>query len=323
VSVSPYPPPWPTAKLAPGTLVAEPVTPSKTTTSAPGSSSPQVLKQPGLPITPSNSIYIATSSIDGYVFVTSLVDPKDVMKRNFARPVQAVALSPDFKNDRSYISGGLAGNLILTSGGRAGVSANANTSSAAATASGWLGALGLSSNSGKDTVLFSGEGAISTIKWSLSGKFVAWVSEAGISIMRSNILLESADSDSAWKRVAHINRPNRKIWDEMSAVWKARAEWIDDDRLEAEDGDERNGNGSIGLPADPTKAPHDTSKAGPKSSKKKKKLEKLLVGWGDTAWVLKVSPGGAGTGKEIGERSVGSADIVHMSVSLYGFEFLS
>ena len=66
-----------------------------------------------MPNTPSNQIYIASASIDGHVCVSSLVDPKDVTLRNFARPVQAVALSPDYKNDRSYLSGGLAGELIL------------------------------------------------------------------------------------------------------------------------------------------------------------------------------------------------------------------
>ncbi|KAL9063881.1 MAG: hypothetical protein Q9157_008045 [Trypethelium eluteriae] len=107
-------------------------------TSSPGKSSRQV----PLPNTPSNAIHIATASIDGKVCVSSLVDAKDVTLRNFARPVQAVAISPDFKNDRTYLSGGLAGNLIVTVGGKAGVSADANTNSAAAAASGWLGSIG-------------------------------------------------------------------------------------------------------------------------------------------------------------------------------------
>lgn len=231
------------------------------------------------------------------------------MKRNFARPVQAVALSPEFKSDRSYISGGLAGNVILTVGGRAGVSANANTNSAAAAASGWLGSIGLGTNTGKDTVLHSGEGAISTIKWSLTGKFVAWVNEQGINIMRSTIDLESIDSDSAWKRIAQVDRPNRRGWEDMAGVWKARAEWVNENNLESDDEDTHI-NGNIHHTSDASKALQAVGKNGTKT--KKKRFEKLLVGWGDTAWVLKVHPGGSGIGKHIGERSVGSADIVHM-----------
>ena len=112
--------------------------------------------------------------------------------------MQAVALSPDYKNDRSYLSGGLAGELIHTVGGPTGVRSNANTSSASQTAQGWLGAIGLGGHSGKDTILHSGEGTITAIKWSLSGKFVAWSNEHGIRIVRTDLPLDSADSDNAW-----------------------------------------------------------------------------------------------------------------------------
>jgi vacuolar protein sorting-associated protein 41 len=89
--------------------------------------------------------------------VQSLVEHKDVQVRNFARPVQAVALSPDYKNDRTYVSGGLAGNLVLSVGGRAGtISTSTTTGTAAAAASGWLGTIGLGTNTGKDTILHSG-----------------------------------------------------------------------------------------------------------------------------------------------------------------------
>ncbi|KAJ9647000.1 Vacuolar protein sorting-associated protein 41 [Coniosporium tulheliwenetii] len=247
VSVSPLPPAPNTRPEALARTVTEaPATPVRATSANnAATASPRTPKQqPSIPATPSNSIYIATSSIDGHVCVQSLVDSKDVMLRNFARPVQTVALSPEFKSDRSYLSGGLAGSLILTTGGRAGVSANANTNSPAAAASGWLGSIGLGSNTGRDTVLHSGEGSISTIKWSLTGKYVVWVNEQGIKIMRSNIRLDSADSESAWKRIAHVDRPNRKGWEDMAGVWKARAEWINDSNLESDDEDFPASNGS-------------------------------------------------------------------------------
>lgn len=247
--------------------------------------------------------------------MSSLVDQKDVLLRNFARPVQAVALSPDYKNDRTYLSGGLAGQLILTSGGKVGVSANANTNSAAAAASGWLGSIGLGSNTGRDTVLHSGEGSISTIKWSLSGKFVLWVNEHGIKIMRSNLKLQSADAENAWKRIGHIDRPNRRIWEEMASVWKARAEWVDDARLETDEDQASLANGSHASPPLSINASESLAKMTHTNAKsKKKKIEKAVVGWGDTAWVIHVKPEGAGTGRDVGERQAGGADIVHKYV---------
>ncbi|TKA47811.1 hypothetical protein B0A49_13388, partial [Cryomyces minteri] len=200
----------------------------------------------------------------------------------------------------------------MTVGGRAGAKSDANTNSAAAAASGWLGAIGLGSNTGKDTILHSGEGSISTIKWSLSGKFVVWVNEQGIKIMRSNIKLDSADSDSAWKRIGHVDRPNRRGWEEMAGVWKGRAEWIDEKSLEADEEEVPVRNGSLQENGTPGSVRGGKAAVRGSLPVKKKRVEKLVVGWGDAAWVLHVHPGGAGVGKDVGERSVGSADIVHI-----------
>lgn len=266
-----------------------------------------------MPPVPSNQIYIASSSIDGYVCVSSLVDPKDVTLRNFGRPVQAVALSPDYKSDRSYISGGLAGELILTVGGQTGVRSTANTSSASQTAQGWLGAIGLGGHGGKDTILHSGEGTISSIKWSLSGKYVAWSNEHGIRIMRTNLHLDGADSESAWKRIGFIDKPNRRIWQDMAGVWKARMEWIDDQSLESDDDAIMSMNAKHGVDKTESILPHHRLHE-PSNKANKGKTEKLVIGWGDAAWVVHVHPGGAGVGKDVGERSVGSAEIIHLYV---------
>jgi hypothetical protein len=254
-------------------------------------------QSPNLPLTPSNLIHIATASIDGHVCVSSLVDPKDVTLRNFARPINAVALSPEYKSDRTYLSGGLSGNLIMTAGAKPGVSADANTNSAAAAASGWLGSIGLGHSTGKDTVLHSGEGAISTISFSNSGRFVVWVNEHGIKIMRSHLKLESHESESAWKRIAHIDRPNRNAWPDMASVWKARVQWVNDDALEADLDEPRAPNGS---------AAQDSTKASRKTPP-----EKLLVGWGDTAWLVHVYAARVTTGKNGVQRLPGRADILH------------
>lgn len=251
-------------------------------------------RQITIPQTPSNAVYIATSSIDGNVCVSSLIDPKDVLLRNFGRPIQAVALSPDYKSDRTYLSGGLAGNLIVTVGGRVGTSSNSTTmSGATAGAAGWLGALGLGGNNGKDTILHSGEGGISTIKWSLSGKYVMWVNEEGIKIMRSHLHLDHAYSEFAWKRMGHVDRPRGPEWDEMASVWKARAEWVGDE---------------VESVATDSSTPSQTP------TSKKQQVEKLVVGWGGTVWIINVFP--SGRGKDARAKAIGSAEVVTMLVVL-------
>lgn len=223
--------------------------------------------------------------------------------------MQTVALSPDYKNDRSYLSGGKAGSLVLTVGGRAGTSEKSNTTgSAAAQASGWLGSIGLGSNTGKDTVLHSGEGTISTIKWSLSGKYVVWVNEKGIKIMRSNLSLESAESDFAWKRMSHIDAPHRPEWEDMAAVWKPHVEWIDEAGLESENDYDENANGSTDQAASGVMP----ARLLPKVRGQSKRVEKMVVGWAGTIWVVDVHLGGSGVGKEVGERKIGRVDVVTM-----------
>ena len=241
----------------------------------------------------SSSTYIATSSIDGHVCVSAVLDQKDVTLRNFARPVQAVALSPDYRSSRSYLSGGLAGHLILTTGGRQGGKEDANTINAAAAASGWLGQIGLTSSSGRDVILHQGEGSIGAIKWSLSGRFVAWVNETGIKIMRSNCGLGSEDSELAWRRIGHVDRPKRKAWEENGALWKARLEWIDERYLEEEPSIDRKETNGL--------------------RKIEKKTEQLLIGWGDTIWILHIYSEGSAprTGSSKGFKK---PDIVHQCV---------
>ena len=254
-----------------------------------------------VPDVPQNRIFIATSSIDGNVCIASLIDPRDVQLRNFGRPVQTVALSPEYKSDKTYLSGGQAGTLVMTTGGQAGKSANATTSGAAATASGWLGSIGLGSSTGSDRVLHSAEGIISTVKWSLSGKYVLWVNEQGIKIMRSNLKLESNESGMEWKRMSHIDRPHRPGWEDMAGVWKARAEWIDRDNLEAEDDSN-------------VLAPTSANGAASKPDAKPTGVEEILIGWGDTVWLIKVYPGSTKSGNDnkSGSDKIGSAEVATM-----------
>lgn len=310
ISISPFPPPIPTGKPdAVSRIAGEHLgTPSQSPSGIKPSTPSKSPRPPPVPATPSNSIHIATSSIDGNVCVASLVDTKDVTRRSFGRPVQAVAISPDFKNDRSYLSGGLAGSLILTVGGRAGTSSTSTTTGGAvATASGWLDTIGLGSNAGKDTVLHSGEGTISTIKWSLSGKYVVWVNEQGIKLIRSNLHLE-AESGHSWQRFSHIDRPNRPGWEEMAGVWKGRIEWVDEDGLESDEDE-------YAVPTSLLSRHTSTLPADVQSSKRPKKLksiEKLVVGWADTIWIINVHSRGSVTSKEPGGAKPGRAEIITM-----------
>ena len=215
-----------------------------------------------------------------------------------------MGLSPQYKSDRTYLSGGLAGNLVLTVGGRSGHSSvSTTTGTAAASAAGWLGTIGLGTSDGKDTVLHSGEGTISSVKWSLSGKYVVWLNEHGIKIMRSNIDLDGADAESSWKRIAHIDHPQGDEWDEMASVWKGRVEWIDEKSLETDE-DDKAREGAASSPA--------TAKLKQQAARGNDRIEKLLVGWGNTIWLINVHPGGTGVGKHVGEHSVGRAEIIKM-----------
>lgn len=241
--------------------------------------------------------------MDGNVCVQSLVNMKDVQLRNFARPVQSVALSPEYRTDRTYLSGGTAGQLILTVGGGPGRSTSTTTGSAAATASGWLGSMGIGGNTGKDTILHSGEGIISTIKFSLSGKYVVWLNEHGIKIMRSKLHLDNADAEDAWKRIGHIDRPQTEEWDTMASVWKGRVEWIDEQAVESDESEQ----GPLDKPVSPA-----TEKLREQAVLGKRSIERLLVGWGGTIWIIHVHPGGVGVGRNVGEKTIGRAEIVKM-----------
>ncbi|WZH46220.1 uncharacterized protein QYS62_007292 [Fusarium acuminatum] len=294
ISISPYPPPLPTEKPEAiqrhGASSSASVSSGRHADSSPAAASRKPREASQIPRTPANDIFVATSSLDGNVCVQSLIDMKDVQLRNFARPVQAVALSPEFRTDRTYLSGGLAGQLILTTG-----------------ASGWLGSMGLGGNTGKDTILHSGEGTISTIKWSLSGKYVVWLNEHGIKIMRSKLHLESADAEDAWKRVGHIDRPQTDEWETMASVWKGRVEWVDEQAVEVDESDQSATEKGTSAAADKLREQTVLSKKG---------IERLLVGWGGTIWIIHVHPGGVGVGRHLTRHRL-RMDCIISGISLY------
>lgn len=212
----------------------------------------------------------------------------------------SVALSPNFYNDRTFLSGGLAGSLVLSQNDRPGsrlVSNLANVTNA--TPASWLGSAlgGLTGGSaGKDVVLHGGDGAVSSITWSReSARFVAWGTEMGIKIMRSHMFdsieldilrgagVAAAERVGAWKRICSLDRPE-SIPEDLSGVYKPKIEWVDRRTLvEGEEGQH----------------------VGWEISK-----ERVVIGWGPHVWVLNVT----GVSKDTAdlESKWGYAETVNM-----------
>lgn len=58
--------------------------------------------------------YFATGSIDGTVVIGSIEDPQDISGFDFKRPIHAVILDKNYTSTKTFISGGMAGEVILT-----------------------------------------------------------------------------------------------------------------------------------------------------------------------------------------------------------------
>lgn len=62
----------------------------------------------------SDGTYFATGSIDGTVAIGLLEDPSSITSFDFKRPIQAVVLSSDYATNKTFVSGGMAGEVILS-----------------------------------------------------------------------------------------------------------------------------------------------------------------------------------------------------------------
>jgi hypothetical protein len=102
----------------------------------------------------SDGTYIGSASLDGTVAVTSILDKSDVLVKDFKRPVHSIALDPEYSVTKSFISGGTAGEVVLTERG-------------------WLGNL-------VDTVLDSGEDPVVSIYW--IEDVIIWMNGMGVSV---------------------------------------------------------------------------------------------------------------------------------------------
>ncbi|ORY04934.1 vacuolar protein sorting-associated protein 41 [Basidiobolus meristosporus CBS 931.73] len=113
--------------------------------------------------------YVATASDDGKVLITGLYND-EISAFNYMRPVKCIALDPEFskKSARQFVSGGMAGQLIMNQ-------------------KGWLGH--------KDTIIHGGEGPIYALEW--RGDLIAWANDTGVKIY---------DTTSN-QRITYIDRP--------------------------------------------------------------------------------------------------------------------
>lgn len=100
----------------------------------------------------SDNTYFATGSIDGTVAIGLLEDPSNITSFDFKRPIQAVVLSSDYATNKTFVSGGMAGEVILSQRN-------------------WLG-------NRVDTTLVKGEGPITGIF--TIDDIILWMNDAGI-----------------------------------------------------------------------------------------------------------------------------------------------
>lgn len=100
----------------------------------------------------SDGNYFATGSIDGTVAIGLIEDLSTVTSFDFKRPIQAVVLDSDYKSSATFVSGGMAGEVILSQRN-------------------WLG-------NRIDTVLAKGQGPIMGIF--TVDDVILWMNDAGI-----------------------------------------------------------------------------------------------------------------------------------------------
>lgn len=97
---------------------------------------------------------VGSAGMDGHVAITSL-HSSEQYRFDFRRPMRALALDPQFgrRSTRAFVSGGLAGALVLRE-------------------KGWFGH--------RETVLHSGEGPVWSIAW--RSHWIAWANDGGVRI---------------------------------------------------------------------------------------------------------------------------------------------
>ncbi|CAG8500991.1 4625_t:CDS:10 [Ambispora gerdemannii] len=138
--------------------------------------------------------YVASASMDGKVVINGLYN-EEVRHYNYKRPLKCVALDPNFSRNATgqFVSGGLAGQLILHEKGTVG----------------WFG-------NNVDTILHQGEGPIYAVKW--RGSLIAWANDMGIKMYDTN----------SKQRITWIFRPDNSPRPDL---YRCHLCWRDDTHL--------------------------------------------------------------------------------------------
>ncbi|AOA65151.1 Vacuolar protein sorting-associated protein 41 [Komagataella phaffii CBS 7435] len=102
--------------------------------------------------------YFASASMDGTVVVGSILNDKDIVAYDFKRPVHAVIIDRQYKVTKSFISGGMSGEVILSTRN-------------------WLGQRA-------DTVLETEHGPITSIK--CVDDLIIWTNDKGITFYQTS-----------------------------------------------------------------------------------------------------------------------------------------
>lgn len=142
--------------------------------------------------------YLASSSMDGTVVIMNINDEKDITGNDFKRPVHSVALDPNYKATKAFISGGMAGDVILSERG-------------------WLGQR-------SDTVLQTSEDPVIAVYW-LEGVII-WMNDSGINIysqFTKNLLLNIPRPEDSPR--ADLYKP-RICTPESNRIYIAWADWV-------------------------------------------------------------------------------------------------
>ena len=114
--------------------------------------------------------------------------------------------------------------------------------------------------------------------------------------MRSHLNLGAAEAELSWKRLRHIDRPSHPGWEEMASVWKAKAEWINEDGLEIDEDPLMFAN-QEGLTEKIASLGDGTLR-----KRAEKRIEKLVVGWGGTMWIINIHSGDPTSTKSLEHR---------------------
>ncbi|PVF96534.1 hypothetical protein CPB86DRAFT_807670 [Serendipita vermifera] len=151
---------------------------------------------------------IATASLDGQAILHSL-GTGTTTGYNFKRPLRSIALEPTYTTSqtKSYVCGGLAGELVLTS--RSTLSLGGLES--------MFGFAPIGTGGHAQKVLHSGEGPVWTVRW--KGDIIAWANDTGVRLY----------SVSRGEKVSHIVRPRdspRADLFQCTLQWTSDAELI-------------------------------------------------------------------------------------------------